>query len=350
MGRCLHAGLLWGLEAISWNPDYLSYVVRILAKLARLDPGGRYANRPRKRTLMQIFAGWYPQTNASLSARLQVIDALFKTEPDIAWKLAVDLLPKHQEIVTLINLPRFRDWAADYKQGTTMEDLRKHTVAISERIIKYADSNPPNTWVDLVKCVPELPETMREQALAALGSKASALEKNVKLRIWGELRTIISNNREFSDQKWALPETLVDKIDELYQSLAPEDLKEKYSFLFDSQLPNLTSYQAKMTIEQKTSIIEKERSEAIDALWKEQKSTGIQNLAKTTKVPWLLGNSIAISSHADQLETFVLDWFNDENDSLVKCAMGYASIKQQKTDWIRVIFKAYKLSWNPKAW
>ena len=46
-GAANHSNLLWALETLAWNPNYFAQVVQLLAHLARLDPGGRYANRPK---------------------------------------------------------------------------------------------------------------------------------------------------------------------------------------------------------------------------------------------------------------------------------------------------------------
>jgi hypothetical protein len=42
----LHTGLLWGLETLAWSPEYLPRVALLLARLARLDSGGRFAIGP----------------------------------------------------------------------------------------------------------------------------------------------------------------------------------------------------------------------------------------------------------------------------------------------------------------
>ena len=49
-----HTELLWALETLAWSPNYLGGASVMLAKLARLDPGGKLANRP-SRSLREIF-------------------------------------------------------------------------------------------------------------------------------------------------------------------------------------------------------------------------------------------------------------------------------------------------------
>ena len=46
-GHAYHSNLLWALETLAWSPEYLSRAAEILARLALLDPEGRYANRPK---------------------------------------------------------------------------------------------------------------------------------------------------------------------------------------------------------------------------------------------------------------------------------------------------------------
>lgn len=45
-----HSGLLWALELLAWSPHYLSRVAVQLAQLTRLDPGGKWTNRPEQLT------------------------------------------------------------------------------------------------------------------------------------------------------------------------------------------------------------------------------------------------------------------------------------------------------------
>jgi hypothetical protein len=55
--RSPHTGLLWALEALAWDPQYLGDAAIILARLARIDPGGKLTNRPLN-SLRGIFLPW----------------------------------------------------------------------------------------------------------------------------------------------------------------------------------------------------------------------------------------------------------------------------------------------------
>lgn len=84
--------LLWALESLAWAPQLLPHVSLVLARLDQLDPGGRYLNRPAA-SLRTAFLLWSPQTNASFSQRLKVLDRIRKRYANPAWKLMLGILP-----------------------------------------------------------------------------------------------------------------------------------------------------------------------------------------------------------------------------------------------------------------
>ena len=93
MGRTYMSGVLWALETLAWDADYLSRVVICLGELAARDPGGRWANRPAN-SLTTILLPWLPQTCAPVAKRVAAVATLLAELPDIGWKLLLSLLPQ----------------------------------------------------------------------------------------------------------------------------------------------------------------------------------------------------------------------------------------------------------------
>jgi len=110
-GRSPHTHLLWALERLAWSSDYLGRATVALSRLAARDPGGQLSNRPIN-SLRAIFLAWHPSTVATIETRLAAIDAIFVSEPTIAWKLCVSLLPRPHDVGTPTDKPRWRTWAA----------------------------------------------------------------------------------------------------------------------------------------------------------------------------------------------------------------------------------------------
>ena len=85
-------GLLWALETLAWDEQYLVRVSVILGELASHDPGGNWSNRP-SNSLTTIFLPWLPQTIAPIDKRKVALQTLQKEFPEIAWGLLLSLLP-----------------------------------------------------------------------------------------------------------------------------------------------------------------------------------------------------------------------------------------------------------------
>ena len=353
MGGCLHAGLLWALEGISWRLEYLARVVHILAKLARLDPGGRYMNRP-SNTLREIFQGWLPQTKAPLDERLKIIDSLIRSEPESGWKLLLDLLPERAGgISTPIHRPAFRDWDEGWKAGVTQKEYYQHIVAIADRILKHVNEEPNTRWLEVVKKLPQLPKGSLDSAVIQLRRiiDSAVLTDIAANEIQDELRETVSRHRTFSDAKWALPKKAVDQLDGLYQSLIPDDLITRYKFLFDHPFPHLSDPAPHRDHEQRQKLIEEARIDALEKMWNALQASGIERLAAVAKLPWSVGSSLDKSSFADKIEDLVLGWLDNENSSLVQTAMAYVNARYRQTpEWLATIRKQYTGTWSDKTW
>lgn len=188
-GGCLHAGLLWALETISWDLDLLARVARVLAKLSRLDPGGRWANRP-ARSFTEIFLGWRPQTTATLDVRMAVLDGVLAAEPQSGWQLALSLLPERGGGISHpIRLPTFRIWAQKWKPGVTKGEYIRHIEAVTERLLRHVDHEPSNRWADLISAMPQLHQPLFDRVLEKLeGIQANGFTEESRKRMADVLR------------------------------------------------------------------------------------------------------------------------------------------------------------------
>ncbi|MCI5150301.1 MAG: hypothetical protein D3916_13100 [Candidatus Electrothrix sp. MAN1_4] len=92
-------GLLWALETLAWDADYLIRVCILLGELAIRDPGGNWGNRP-DNSLITILLPWHPQTLAPIEKRKIVITTLCNELPDIGWKLLLALLDNRQQMTS----------------------------------------------------------------------------------------------------------------------------------------------------------------------------------------------------------------------------------------------------------
>ncbi|TFH65985.1 MAG: hypothetical protein E4G91_00390, partial [Candidatus Zixiibacteriota bacterium] len=112
MGWNYMSGLLWALETLAWDNEYLVRVVVDLGRLAARDPGGSYANRPGN-SISTILLPWHPQTCATVPKRLAAVETLMKELPDVAWRLLLDLLPRPHQVSMGSRKPAWREIIPD---------------------------------------------------------------------------------------------------------------------------------------------------------------------------------------------------------------------------------------------
>jgi hypothetical protein len=231
LGAAHHTDLLWALEILAWSPQYVSRVSQILARLALLDPGGRYANRP-KNSLRSIFLLWMPQTNAILAERLRILDRIRRVEPAAAWDLMLSILPVGYDSASPTPKPRWRDFSVEKPEVVTHGLIFDGAIALSERLVQDAGIDPQR-WAQLIENIPNLLPDWRQKAFVKLSSVAdSIVDDNSRLLVWGALRKLLNHHRSFPDAQWALPGRELDQIEEVYSRFEPVDAVKKRSWLF----------------------------------------------------------------------------------------------------------------------
>lgn len=351
MGHCFHTGLLGGLEALSWNQDYFPRIVKILAKLAQLDPGGRFVNRPFN-TLTEIFNCRFPQTKATLDERLAVLEWLITVNPEIGWKLLVRLIPDkvHKGPNDLIYQPHFHPWATGWTRIPESE-VEAYSIAIQECFLNNALCGPPSRWLDVLDQLSNLQVPFLERAIAGLRNNWQQFPKSVLLEIREKLRTLIAQHREFANAFWALPQNYVNEVEKIYLSMLPDDLIEKNRYLFDNYDPDLPNTCGRLKYRERMALVENERIEVIKSIWSTQGIAGIELLVSQVKLPKIIGSILVNQQFSDDVEKKVLEWLGSDNDALAQTAMGFTwSMYLKNNDWLLVTTSKYSTNWPNKAW
>ena len=231
MGRAYHSNLLWALETLAWSTDYLSRAAELLARLAVLDPGGKWANRPAA-SLRSIFLMWLPQTHATLNQRLKVIERLLKVQPKAAWDLMLAILPKAHDTGFNNPRPRWRDFSEDKTESVTYGLIDRGTRALTTLLIANAGADAMR-WVGLIDHLGSLPPDIRDAAWSNLSDTATAISQDEdRIKVWAALRRFISHHRSFPDSDWALPVEEIDRVENIYKQFSPSDPILQRSWLF----------------------------------------------------------------------------------------------------------------------
>lgn len=223
------SNLLWALESLAWSPMYLTSVASILARLDELDPGSRNGNRPYG-TLRDIFLLWFPQTNATLEQRIQVIDWLRQRNPRQAWRLMLDLLPSGHDHVSPAAKTRWRELAPNYSEVVTYQLIGKGADELAKRLLADAGINA-NRWINLLDRLTNMPN--RPEAIDALETAVGSIDDiEARVALWDHLRKMLHHHRQFPDAGWVLPSDELNSLAKIYEKLEPRDEVAKFAWLF----------------------------------------------------------------------------------------------------------------------
>ena len=278
-----HTGLLWALELIAWDPDYLLTACTALLKLAALDPGGALANRP-SRSLRNIFLSWRPATNASLVQRLAVLDSLIAQNEPVAWRLLMSLLPKGFDSAEVGPKPKFREAGASDRETITHGLLYESYEATVARAVSLAGTSSQR-WADLLDTIHTFSDPQRELAIQKLSQSIEAMDERDKSELWEKLGKTARHHRAFPGAPWSLSKDVLGRLEEILKRIEPADPLQQSLWLFEESFPLIENEEGKDFLEHAQRL----RKEAIERLTKARGAEGALDLAELAKAPRFIG-------------------------------------------------------------
>ncbi|WP_308366441.1 MULTISPECIES: hypothetical protein [unclassified Microbulbifer] len=326
-GGCYHSNLLWALETISWNKNYLTRVCQALARLSEIDPGGRYSNRPFS-SLVDIFIGWVTYSSATHDERANLIkEVLLKQYPDVAWRLMRDLLVGNTRMTSGLASPDYQDWAEGVNKSTKQSDYFSYVGKIVDMMIAEADKDPDNRYIDLASNFDSYTVSQREAIIGKLLSvDVDNRSDDSRKKLLQRLRDLISRHREFSDADWAWPDEVVTKLEEVYLHFNFDSPVLNAKYLFDDHWPDLIDpvKRRKVPYEERQAYLDSLRVEKLEELYDESGVDGFKELLESCKFPRLVGFSLYKSKLKDFFIDDLVVWL-DQDDSYQECSNGYFS-------------------------
>jgi hypothetical protein len=227
-----HPSLLWALESIAWSTDYLARAALLLARLSRLDPGGKLVNRP-VASLRNVLLMLRPGTSETIDQRLQVLDLIRRREPEVGWHLILKLIRSGRESASRTHSPRWRNWKPEDEHRVTYGDLGHALRELARRAIEDAGTRG-DRWAALLRRIADLPADMRQSVVDRLADPALAFDDADKAAVAGELHMLIGTHREFAGADWALAPADVDRLEQVLPRLGPARPLARNAWLFQS--------------------------------------------------------------------------------------------------------------------
>jgi len=324
-GRSYMTGLLWGMEALAWSDEYFPRVCTTLARLASVDPGGQWTNRPIN-SLVSILLPWYVQTLAPIDRRLLVVDTIAKQNENVAWDLVTKLLPNQTQSSSPTYKPKYR--------AETPEEVRESGQDYWQQVTHYATLTVElakarfDRLLALVPLLDDLPPDTFQNALLVLADP-NHLNADQRLQLWEALGNFVRRHRKYRDAVWALPEESVSSIEEVAKNFAPVDAVLSLVPMFSGR--DHDWFEPGMDFNEQRKILEERRVEAIKTLAGESGLPRVIELAQKSDMAGEVGVALA---RACPMDAEVLPAMLDTEDGKrLELASGYINGRRVAEGW-----------------
>ncbi len=237
-----HVEVMWALEGLMWERQWVTRSAIALARLAALDPGGKCSPRPMG-VLREAFLPWYPQCCLNVRERCQLIDSLVLAQPTVGWKLLLGLLPKTRDVSSPRHRPRFREVTAAINANVSRDEYWEQVAHVARRLVEHAGSDS-ELWKELVEEFDSLPDEVFDAAIKQLETVCVGMAPTERDILWEALRGEVAKHRYFATAEWAMSSPRLGRMEALVHDLQPIDPVRRDAWLFASGpsacVPNTT--------------------------------------------------------------------------------------------------------------
>lgn len=343
-GRNYLTGLLWALEGLAWDEQYLVSVCVVLGELAGHDPGGQWANRP-SNSLATILLPWLPQTLASVEKRKVAVETLLKECPDVAWNLIIQLLPGQHQVSSGTYKPKWRETIPDDRgKGVTQQEYWQQVSFYAELAVRATGQNTVRLS-ELIDHFDNLPQPAFDQLVGILSSQSiSELTEDQRLLLWDRLRKFTNKHRRFSDAKWALPDELIIRIEKVAEQLAPTNPFNLYQHIFTDR--DFDLYEEKGDWKKQQEKLDARREKAVKEIFQQNGVEGVIRFTESVDSPGKVGYALGFITD-DMIEQALLPIFLDTEDNKRKALVSSFVLRRYHVkgwEWCDNIDKS---SWTP---
>lgn len=311
--ECLRAPLLWALESMAWEPQYLPRVCCLLAKLSEYPIRDGYSNTPAN-SFNSILKSWHPQTLASLEERKGVLRLVCTRYPKNGWELASSFFGFRHDISSPTCEPRwrravglgsqrvtnrdnyeFQKFAFDLCLGAEVLDYEALSVLIDKAAFLPIDG-VNQIWGQIKKWTEAEDRTEQEKAEMREKIRQRVLTPRVKQ---GE------DSNEFSKGAWAI-----------YDLLEPKSVLWRHQWLFKNPRGDFRGEEVK-NLDAHEEKIRKMRANAVTEIYAQRGIDGIFELTGLSGVSHIVGDVAekVVKTQEEKLSLFLRSLHTDEEQT-----------------------------------
>jgi len=289
---------------------------------------------------------WHTQTTTPLDRRLNVLNLLHKREPEVAWQLLVRLLPQTHDVAHPTHAPRWREWKPEEQVTASHSERIRMATEIVSRLLQDVGTNGCR-WHDLIEKTHGLPSELQDLVIQHLLTiDPTAFDESGRTIVLEALRSIISLYRRSPSAEWAMTVSQVDRLDEAYHRIEPDNAIQKYVWLFKARpdLPNFKGGDPQGYLD----AINEARNRIVQDVYKQGGLSAILELAAAVELPgafgWAFGRPRLLENADD-----VLGELSSSDKARCLLARGYVA-GRFATDgwtWAEPILQREAMVWLP---
>lgn len=333
-----YTSILFALELLAWEEQYLEKVTNILFKLIPIwnNIPTNVTNKPLF-TLSEIFCLWFPQTNASVEKRNAIINRASKKYQKECLDLIIKLLPPHSAVTSK---PKSKWRWKDCSETNGIDDeLRNIEYNIGFNFLVTLSLSLPYLSIDLIL-------KLIQSAINGYLSKEKITDFYVKLetvlgngensiKIWNAIREIIVQTEKYGGKGTNI--SALELLKSIYDKFFPENMYDMYVHYFYDYEHCLETVDNSDWYTKLDSRIAAKQKEAVKLIYGEEGMTGlITFLERLSKVADSSYNHFLADTFSNILEP-IMNLNEYEINSFVSTSFSSEISLKYKSE----IFKCY---------
>ena len=173
---------------------------------------------------------------------------------------------------------------------------------------------------ELIDHFDNLPKPAFDQLVEVLSSQTiSELPEDQRLLLWDHLTKFTNKHRRFSDAKWALPDELITRIENVAEQLAPTNPFDLYQHLFTDR--DFDLYEENGDWEEQRKRLDVRRETAIAEIFQQNGVDGVIRFAESVVSPRQVGYALGVIAD-EVIEQTLLPHFLDTADNKHKALVS----------------------------
>ncbi|MFK8399669.1 hypothetical protein M2D07_014275 [Pseudomonas sp. BGr12] len=329
-GRNYMVGVLWALESLAWDDEYLIAASVSLAEIAALDPGGSWGNRAGN-SLVDIFLPWLPHTLASIQKRKVALATIAREQPGVGWRFLLSLLPNQQQTTSGTHKPKWRlEGLVDREGSVNRAEYWEQSIHCAKLLVELAGLDS-SRLSELVKKYASLPPEASTALLDKLSSKELTSKSELeRYQVWDAICGVLVHHRNFPSAPWSLGEKYLAPLEDVANTIKPISEALAGRRLFSNRDYDLV--ERDLTYEQQQLKLEELRRESIKSILAESGFQGIVEFSSSVPDSQSVGQTLATIDSLE-LDREILPSMLDESGRLQGFVKGYAWVKCWKYGW-----------------